>query len=49
MLIEKLRKLPVKKNVLIMTHDNPDPDAIASGWGLSYLLNKKIGLTSNII
>lgn len=48
MLIEKLRKLPLKKSVLILPHDNPDPDAIASAWGLSYLLKKKIGLTSTI-
>jgi nanoRNase/pAp phosphatase (c-di-AMP/oligoRNAs hydrolase) len=40
MLIEKLRKLPVKKSVFILTHDNPDPDAIASAWGLSYLIKK---------
>ena len=49
MLIEKLRKLPPTKGVLILTHDNPDPDAIASAWGLSYLLKKKFGLTSTII
>jgi len=49
MLIEKLRKLPPRKRVLILTHDNPDPDAIASAWGLSYLLKKKLSLTSNIV
>ncbi len=49
MLIKKLRKLPPKKSVLILTHDNPDPDAIASAWGLSYLLKKKFSLTSMII
>ena len=49
MLIEKLRKLPSKKRVLILPHENPDPDAIASAWGLSYLLKKKLGLTSTII
>jgi nanoRNase/pAp phosphatase (c-di-AMP/oligoRNAs hydrolase) len=48
MLIEKLRKLPPKKRVLILPHENPDPDAIASAWGLSYLLKKKLGLTSTI-
>lgn len=48
MLIEKLRKLPLKKRVLIFIHDNPDPDAIASAWGLSYLLKKKLSLTSTI-
>ncbi len=49
MLIEKLRKLPPKKSVLILTHDNPDPDAIASAWGLSYLIKKKLGLPSTIV
>ncbi|MGB3862231.1 MAG: hypothetical protein WA915_09095 [Candidatus Aminicenantaceae bacterium] len=48
MLIDKLRKLPPKKRVLILPHDNPDPDAIASAWGLSYLLKKKLGLASTI-
>jgi nanoRNase/pAp phosphatase (c-di-AMP/oligoRNAs hydrolase) len=43
-----LQKLPPKKRVLILPHDNPDPDAIASAWGLSYLLKKKLGLTSTI-
>jgi len=49
MLLEKLRKLPSKKNVLILLHDNPDPDAIASAWGLSYLLKRKLGLNSTIV
>lgn len=49
MLIVKLRKLPPTKNVLILTHDNPDPDAIASAWGLSYLLKKKLDVNSTIV
>jgi nanoRNase/pAp phosphatase (c-di-AMP/oligoRNAs hydrolase) len=47
-LIERLRKLPAKKHVLILPHDNPDPDAIASAWGLSYLLKRKMNLNSTI-
>lgn len=43
-----MQKLPLKRSVLILPHDNPDLDAIASAWGLSYLLKKKIGLTSTI-
>jgi nanoRNase/pAp phosphatase (c-di-AMP/oligoRNAs hydrolase) len=35
--------------VLILPHDNPDPDAIASAWRLSYLLKKKLGITSTIV
>jgi len=49
MLLEKLRKLPGKKNVLILPHDNPDPDAIASAWGISYILKRKLGLKSTIV
>lgn len=28
---------------LIITHDNPDPDAIASGWALACLIDEKLG------
>ncbi len=31
-----------------MPHDNPDPDAIASSWGMSYLLRKKMRISSTI-
>lgn len=48
MLMERLRKLPANKNVLILPHENPDPDALASAWGLSYLLKRKLGMNSTI-
>jgi nanoRNase/pAp phosphatase (c-di-AMP/oligoRNAs hydrolase) len=38
---EKLKQITEKKRILIMTHNNPDPDAIAAGWALSHLLKKK--------
>jgi nanoRNase/pAp phosphatase (c-di-AMP/oligoRNAs hydrolase) len=38
---EKLEEMTAKKRVLILTHNNPDPDAIAAGWALSHLLKKK--------
>jgi nanoRNase/pAp phosphatase (c-di-AMP/oligoRNAs hydrolase) len=30
-----------RKSGLVLTHDNPDPDSMASAWALSYLLDKK--------
>jgi len=45
--LEKLRRiLERKKKVLILTHNNPDPDAIAAGWALSYLLKKRFNVGS---
>jgi nanoRNase/pAp phosphatase (c-di-AMP/oligoRNAs hydrolase) len=32
------------KRVIVLTHDNPDPDAIASAAGLGFLLEKATGL-----
>lgn len=40
---EKLKQITEKKRVLILTHNNPDPDAIAAGWALNHLLKKKFG------
>ena len=45
-----LRKvLRRNRKVLIFLHDNPDPDAIASGWALQYLLKKKFYIQSIIV
>ena len=38
-----------KKKVLILTHNNPDPDAIAAGWALSYLLREKFGVDAVLV
>jgi nanoRNase/pAp phosphatase (c-di-AMP/oligoRNAs hydrolase) len=35
--------------VLILLHNDPDPDAIASGVGLRYLLEQKLEITSDIV
>lgn len=48
MIAEKIQSLSGSDHVLIMPHDNPDPDAIASSWGMSYLLRKKMGISSTI-
>lgn len=38
------RALGDAERVIVLTHDNPDPDAIASAAGLGYLVQKAIGL-----
>ncbi len=37
-----------KSSLLILPHNHPDPDALASGWALQYLLKQKAGITSTI-
>ncbi|HSR12884.1 MAG TPA: bifunctional oligoribonuclease/PAP phosphatase NrnA [Thermodesulfobacteriota bacterium] len=44
--IEKLKTVVENKRVLILTHNNPDPDAISAAWGLHYLLRKKFNTPS---
>ncbi len=46
----RLKKvLSRRKHVVIVLHDNPDPDAIASGWGLQYYLKKSFNVNSEIV
>ncbi|MEW6536012.1 MAG: DHH family phosphoesterase [Candidatus Auribacterota bacterium] len=40
--------LSSKKSVVILMHDNPDPDAIASAWALHHLLKRRFGVNSII-
>jgi len=35
--------------VLIVTHDNPDPDAIATGWAILLLIREKLGKKVRLI
>lgn len=37
-----------KRKVFIITHENPDPDSIASAFGLKYIFRKALGVTSVI-
>ncbi len=39
--IAALGRIVSQKRVLVLTHNNPDPDAIAAGWALAYLIRKK--------
>jgi len=38
-----------KKRVFILTHNNPDPDAIASAWAVQYFLKKTLNIKSKIV
>lgn len=50
---EKLAKLQEvlkgKRKVLIITHNNPDPDSVASAWALKYLLQNYCKVSSVIV
>ena len=39
---ELLRTLRGYDRILVVMHDNPDPDAIASGWGIQVLVEEKL-------
>lgn len=41
--------LPSRGKVLILPHDHPDPDALASAAGLQLLLRKRFGLQGEIV
>ncbi len=44
-MIEKVRG---KRNILIVAHDNPDPDALAAAYALSHLFLVKTGQSAVI-
>ncbi len=37
-----------RRRALILTHDYPDPDALAAGWTLARLFDEKLGLTARL-
>jgi len=47
--LEKLRSMAGSGPVLILTHDYPDPDALASGKALATLFQKAWGISSQLI
>jgi nanoRNase/pAp phosphatase (c-di-AMP/oligoRNAs hydrolase) len=47
--LDKLRAIAGNGPVLILTHDNPDPDGLASGKALATLLKKAWGIRSRLI
>jgi len=38
-----------RRKIIIFTHNNPDPDAIASAWAVKYLLKKSLNIKSRIV
>ena len=47
--LEKLRSLAGTGPVLILTHDNPDPDSLASGKALATLFREAWGIPSQLV
>ncbi len=47
--LEDLHNLVYPGPLLILTHDNPDPDALASGKALAFLFQKAWGITSRMV
>jgi len=47
--LEELRSVAGTGPVLIMTHDNPDPDSLASGKALAVLFKEAWGIPSRLI
>jgi nanoRNase/pAp phosphatase (c-di-AMP/oligoRNAs hydrolase) len=47
--LDQLHKAAGKGPVLILTHDNPDPDALASGTGLATLFNRVWNIHSRLV
>ena len=47
--LEKLRAVAGNGPVLILTHDNPDPDSLASGKALATLLKEAWGISSRLV
>ncbi len=49
---EKLKELlkvcSAKSELLIIPHNHPDPDSLASAWALKYLLGEKAGVDSTV-
>jgi nanoRNase/pAp phosphatase (c-di-AMP/oligoRNAs hydrolase) len=44
-----LESLEPAERVVVLTHTNPDPDAIASAWGIAALIEARTGKTARVI
>ena len=44
-----LRVLADYQHVLVVMHDNPDPDAIAAGWAIVWLVEEKLGKKARLV
>lgn len=45
---KQLARLRRRKNALIYTHDNPDPDSLAAAWGLARLFRHTLDVETTI-
>lgn len=46
---ELLRTLRRYDRIVVVMHDNPDPDAIASGWGIQVLVQERLQIPVNLV
>lgn len=47
--VDRLAKLfRGRTHALVLSHDNPDPDSLASAWALAHVLEKRLGIPSDI-
>lgn len=47
--VDRLTKLfRGRRRALVMTHDNPDPDSIASAWALATVLSERVGVPAEL-
>lgn len=44
-----LRVVEPYQRCLVVMHDNPDPDAIASGWGVEVLIRERLGRPTRVV
>jgi nanoRNase/pAp phosphatase (c-di-AMP/oligoRNAs hydrolase) len=44
-----LQALAGHEQILVVTHDNPDPDAVAAGWGLYCLVKEKLAASVRLV
>lgn len=44
-----LRACAAVENLVILTHNDPDPDAVASAWGIQTLLAAELGVTARLV
>jgi nanoRNase/pAp phosphatase (c-di-AMP/oligoRNAs hydrolase) len=44
-----LKALAPYDQVFVVTHDNPDPDAVATGWALVLLVQQKLQKKAHLV
>jgi nanoRNase/pAp phosphatase (c-di-AMP/oligoRNAs hydrolase) len=44
-----LRVLAEFEHILVVTHDNPDPDAVAAGWAVHVLIRQRLKRTPRLV